>query len=80
MYKNRVFRFLFVTDTEDNSQISSDEEDEYNKENRLSQIIREGSAIAACDALVKGPSMARVWRITNQYNKKINKGLLSLSK
>ena len=60
MHKNRVFLFIFVNDTEDNSQTSINEEDKYDKKNRLSQIIREKSAIAACDASVKGLSMAGV--------------------
>ena len=58
MYKNRVFLFMFVNDIEDDSQTLSDEEDKYDEENRLSQIIREGSAIAAYDASVKGLSIA----------------------
>ena len=60
MYKNWVFCFIFVEDIENEILTSSDNKDEYDKENRLSQIIRERAAIAAYNALVKSPSIAGV--------------------
>ena len=75
-----MIRFIFVKQRKKIDDKSTNDEDNYNEEDMLINTIRNHNAIVVCDVSVKYNAIARVWKITNSKNNKINKGEITSKK